>query len=69
MRIFAVIMTAMAVSVWWHPMPVAAQFCALLALAVACLAFRSVNKRAEVLRRKLAELREAVGALRDGDGQ
>jgi hypothetical protein len=67
MRTFAVIMVALAVSVWWHPLPVAAQCCALLALAVACLAFRSVNKRAEVLRQKLAELREAVEPLGNRD--
>ena len=65
MRILALVLTATAVSVWWHPLPVLAQFTALLALAFACLAFREYVKRAEVVRQKLAELENAVRPLRN----
>jgi CHASE1-domain containing sensor protein len=67
-RLMAGAFAALAVLVWWHPMPVFAQCVALIGLAGACLAYRSKLKQAQVVTERLAELKEIIRPLRDREG-
>lgn len=45
MRLLALLLAILAVSVWWHPLSVPVQCGFLIALACSCMAFRSADKR------------------------
>lgn len=64
MRILALMLTALAVSVWWHPLSVPVQSLTLLAVAGACMAYRSADRRAEAAAMRLAELEDIARPLR-----
>ena len=70
MRIIAFAMAALAVSVWWDPLPVIAQFFALLALAVAFLSIREQMKRLDRTHKAALEIKDILREVREGrDGE
>jgi hypothetical protein len=66
MRILALLFGAMAVTVWWAPLPQFAQSLTLILLCVTLLAFRSAQKRLDVAHKAAVEAKEILQQVREG---
>jgi hypothetical protein len=68
MRILALLFGAMAVTVWWAPLPRFAQSLVLILLCVTLLAVRSAQKRLDVAHEATLEAKEILRQVREDAG-